>query len=80
MVDNPGQFSFHIPVDPSECLLEQLASCFGIKRTQSRAKIGVHIESPVEVTSGALEVPPRMSRAMQSKVSNSHDELELGLF
>ena len=42
--------------------------------------IGVHVESPVEVTSDALEVLHRTSRAMQSKLSNGWDELELGLF
>ena len=38
-------------------ILKQLASCFGIKCTQSMAKICVHIESPVKVTCYALEVP-----------------------
>ena len=69
MVDDPGELPFHIPVHPKECLLEQLASCQK-----------VHIKCPVEVASNALEIPQIVSRAMQSKVLNSHDELELGLF
>ena len=51
-----------------------------LKHTQSRDEIGVYIESPVKVASNALEVLQRMSCAMQSKVSNSSDHLELGLF
>ena len=79
MVGHPGQFSPNISIHPQKSLLEQFASCFGIKRTQSRTKIRIDIECPVKVTSNALEVPQRTPHAMECKVSNSCDELELGL-
>ena len=56
MVNYPSQFPFDISIHPQQGLLEQLASCFGIKGIQARLKIRVYIEGPVKVTSNALEV------------------------
>ena len=76
MVNHPTQLSLHIPIHLEESLLEQLASCLGIQRTQCRMQDRVHIECPVEVTSYALKIPQRTPRAMESKVPNSCDQLE----
>ena len=70
MVNNPCQFSLNIPVDPWQCLLEQLARCFGVKCTQSTMCRSSTLCVDHSDTLGLLDV--QMFRNSFSQVSYKH--------